>query len=152
MRTVFAVFYFVFEGNFKCKPPGSLYLEGRFSGGVFCVTSLGGLYLEGLIFGNLRYFPPSVPFSSPQPICGTEASAEERGHMHFYWRHTALALLDTVQRFIYQMPTLNVYFPQKRLLWSKTKNSILKISVSCYYWFLQNISGPVRCSSSRLPI
>ena len=33
--TVFALFYFVFEGNFR-------------------VTSLGDLYLEGLIFGILR--------------------------------------------------------------------------------------------------
>ena len=24
-----------------------IYLEGRFNGGVFCITSLGGLYLEG---------------------------------------------------------------------------------------------------------
>ena len=36
-----------------------LYLEGQFNGGFFffffCVTSLGGLYLEGLIFGILRY-------------------------------------------------------------------------------------------------
>ena len=33
----------------KYKPRGGLYLEGRFSGCFFCVTSLGGLYLEGLI-------------------------------------------------------------------------------------------------------
>ena len=39
----------------KYKPPGGLYLEGRFNGGG-CVTSLGGFYLEGLIFGILRYF------------------------------------------------------------------------------------------------
>ena len=32
--TVFALFYFVFEGNFQ-EPasPGGLYLEGRFNGG-----------------------------------------------------------------------------------------------------------------------
>ena len=46
--TVFALFYFVFEGNFQVKaPPGGLYLEGLFNGG-FIVTSLGALYLEGL--------------------------------------------------------------------------------------------------------
>ena len=59
--TVFALFYFVFEGNFQVQPPrGDLYLEGRFNGGFFCVTSLGGLYLEGLIFAILRYvrMPP----------------------------------------------------------------------------------------------
>ena len=37
------------------SPPGGLYLEGRFNRGFFCVTILGGLYLEGLIFAMLRY-------------------------------------------------------------------------------------------------
>ena len=51
--TVFALFYFVFKGNFpSTSPAGGLYLEGRFNGCFFfCVTGLGGLYLEGLIFG-----------------------------------------------------------------------------------------------------
>jgi len=56
--TVFALFYFVFEGNFPSTSPprgGGGYLEGRFNEGFFCVTGLGGLYLEGLIFGILRY-------------------------------------------------------------------------------------------------
>ena len=47
--TVFALFYFVFEGNFQVQAPGGFYLEGRFNGGFFCVMSSGGLYLEGLI-------------------------------------------------------------------------------------------------------
>ena len=60
--TVFALFYFVFEGNFL-KPPGSLYLEGRFNGGFFALRVWGayiwrGLYMEGLIFGILRYLCP----------------------------------------------------------------------------------------------
>ena len=33
------------------KPPGGLYLKGRFNGGFLG----GGLYMEGLIFGILRY-------------------------------------------------------------------------------------------------
>ena len=41
--TVFALFYFVFEGNFQVQAPGGLYLEGRLNGGFFCVTSLGVL-------------------------------------------------------------------------------------------------------------
>ena len=54
--TVFALFYFVFEGNFpSTSPRGGLYLEGRFNGGFFCVTGFGGLYLEGLIHGG-AYF------------------------------------------------------------------------------------------------
>ena len=49
--------YFVFEGNFQVQAPMGLYSEGRFNGGFFCfcVTSLGGLYMEGPIFGILRY-------------------------------------------------------------------------------------------------
>ena len=50
--TVFALFYFVFEGNFQVVPPGGLYLEGRFNGGFFWVTSLGGLIHGGAYFRN----------------------------------------------------------------------------------------------------
>ena len=59
--TVFALFYFVFEGNFPSKsPPGAYILEGRFYGGFFALPVGGayiwrGLYMEGLIFGILRY-------------------------------------------------------------------------------------------------
>ena len=59
--TVFALFYFVFGGQFSTyNPPGGLYLEGRFDGGFFALPVWGGLYLvglymEGLIFGLLRY-------------------------------------------------------------------------------------------------
>ena len=36
--TVFALFYFVFEGNFpSTSPRGGLYLEGRFNGGFFAL-------------------------------------------------------------------------------------------------------------------
>ena len=59
--TVFALFYFVFEGNFPSTSPlGGLYLKGRFNGGLFALPVWGayfwrGLYREGLIFGILRY-------------------------------------------------------------------------------------------------
>ena len=58
--TVFALFYFVFEGNFQVQAPGELIFGGAIEWSVFCVTSLGayiwrGLYKEGLIFGILRY-------------------------------------------------------------------------------------------------
>ena len=59
--TIFALFYFVFEGNFpSTSPHGGLYLEGRFNGGFFALSVWGayiwrGLYLEGLIFGILLY-------------------------------------------------------------------------------------------------
>ena len=53
--TVFALFFFVFEGNFQVQAPGgSIYLEGRFNGGFFALRVWGGLYMEGLILGILR--------------------------------------------------------------------------------------------------
>ena len=48
--TVFSLFYFVSKYN----PPGGLYLEGQFKGGFFALR-VWGLYMEGLIFGILRY-------------------------------------------------------------------------------------------------
>ena len=40
--TIFALFYFVFEGNFQVPAPGeSLYLEGRFNGGFFALRVWG---------------------------------------------------------------------------------------------------------------
>ena len=62
--TLFALFYFVFEGIFpSTNPRWGIYLEGRFNGGFFCVTGLVGLYLEGLIFGILRYLRTKYPKS-----------------------------------------------------------------------------------------
>ena len=60
--TVFALFYFVFEGNFpSTSHRGGLYLEGRFNGGFFALPVWGAyiwrsLYIEGLTFGILRYY------------------------------------------------------------------------------------------------
>ena len=58
--TVFALFYFVFEGNFQVQAPGGLYLEGRLNGGFFVLRVWGayiwrGLCMKGLVFGILRY-------------------------------------------------------------------------------------------------
>ena len=53
--TVFTLFYFVFEGNFQVQASRGLIFGGAIQQRVFCVTNLGGLYLEGLIFGILRY-------------------------------------------------------------------------------------------------
>ena len=48
--TVFALFYFVFEGNFpRTSPLGGLYLERRFNGGFFALPVWESLYLEGLM-------------------------------------------------------------------------------------------------------
>ena len=53
--TVFAFFYFVFEGSLsKYKPPGVYIWRGNLTEG-FVRYRIGGLYMEGLIFGILRY-------------------------------------------------------------------------------------------------
>ena len=57
--TFFALFYFVFEGNFQVQAPpggGGLYLEGRINRGFFALRVWGGLYLEGPIHGGAAYF------------------------------------------------------------------------------------------------
>ena len=53
--TVFALFYFVLEGNFPSTSPSGAYIW----------TGLGGLYLEGLIFGILRYYKFDLHLSIP---------------------------------------------------------------------------------------
>ena len=54
--TVFALFYFEFEGNFpSTSPPEGLHLVGRFNGG-FLRYRIGGLIHGGAFFsGILRY-------------------------------------------------------------------------------------------------
>ena len=55
--TVFALFYFVFEGNFQEQAPGGLYLEGRFNGGFFASRVWGAYIWRGLFsefYGNLK--------------------------------------------------------------------------------------------------
>ena len=63
--TVFALFYFVFESNFQVQALGKLIFEGVILRKVFCVTSLGGLYMKGPIFGILRYLRVLFPTLFP---------------------------------------------------------------------------------------
>ena len=52
--TDFALFYFVFEGNFPSASPGGAYIwRGDLTEG-FLRYWIGGLHLEGPIFGILR--------------------------------------------------------------------------------------------------
>ena len=47
--TVFALFYFVFEGNLPSRSPGGgLYLEGRFNGGFYALPVWGAYIWRGL--------------------------------------------------------------------------------------------------------
>ena len=45
---------------FQVQAPGGLIVGGAIERRVFCVTGLGGLYLEGHIFGILRYLKDCV--------------------------------------------------------------------------------------------
>ena len=69
--TIFALLYFVFEGKFHVQTPRGAYIRrGDLTEG-FCVTILGGLYLEGLIHGGAFfsefYGIVSSIFSNLQP-------------------------------------------------------------------------------------
>ena len=61
--TVFALFYFEYEGNFRVQAPGGFYLEGAIYRRVFFALRVWGayiwrgLFMDGLIFGLLRYWP-----------------------------------------------------------------------------------------------
>ena len=63
--TVFALFYFVFEGNFQVQAPpgGGVYIwRGNLTEG-FLRYEFGGLYLEGLIHGRAYFRNFTVLFS-----------------------------------------------------------------------------------------
>ena len=60
--TIFALFYFVFEGKIipSTSPPGAYIRRGDLTEGFFMLPFWGAyiwrnLYMEGLIFGILRY-------------------------------------------------------------------------------------------------
>ena len=59
--TVFALFYFVFEGNLQVQAPGGLIFGGAIKRrAVFALRVLGGLYLEGLVHGGAFFWTLTV--------------------------------------------------------------------------------------------
>ena len=72
--TVFALFYFKFDGNFQLQDPEGLYLDGRFNGGFFALRVRGGFYLEGLMHGgayfrNFTVIILACPGFEPTHLC-----------------------------------------------------------------------------------
>ena len=67
--TVFALFYFVFEGNFpSTSPQGAYILKGDLMEGFLCYW-FGGLIFGGLIFRILLYFTcSSLPMEEEGPL------------------------------------------------------------------------------------
>ena len=64
--TVFALFYFVFENNFPSTSPRGVYIwRGDLTEDFLRYPYWRGLYMEGLIFGILRY--STKTFSDLQP-------------------------------------------------------------------------------------
>ena len=54
---VLALLYFVFEGNFPSTSPQEAYIwRSDLTGFFFLRYRFGGLYMEEIIFGILRYF------------------------------------------------------------------------------------------------
>ena len=54
--TILLCFTLYSRSNSKYKPLGGLiFVVGGFNGGFFVLQFLGGLYMEGLIFGIVRY-------------------------------------------------------------------------------------------------
>ena len=75
--TIFALFYFIFEGNFPSTSLRGTYIwRGDLTEVFFALSVWGayiwrGLYMEGLIFGILRYkfkLCLKLPFYSDQNI------------------------------------------------------------------------------------
>ena len=61
--TVFALFYFVFEGNFQVQAPGDLYSERpRFTGGFFALR-VWRLIFGGAYFRNFTVAVSYLPWS-----------------------------------------------------------------------------------------
>ena len=68
--TIFALFYFVFEGKFHVQAPRGLIFGGRFNGGFFRVTILRGLYFRTFtVCHSLGSQTTSLPeFCSSEPL------------------------------------------------------------------------------------
>ena len=64
--TVFLCFTLYLTDISKNKPPAELIFGGAIERRVFCVTSLGGLYLEGLIHGGTYFRNFTVFCSDPK--------------------------------------------------------------------------------------
>ena len=64
--TVFLCFTLYLTDIPKNKPPAELIFGGAIERRVFCVTSLGGLYLEGLIHGETYFRNFTVSSSDPK--------------------------------------------------------------------------------------
>ena len=67
--TVFALFYFIFEGKFpSTNPRRGLYLEGRFNGGFFALLDWGAYIWRGLFtefYVNARRYSSNVDNERP---------------------------------------------------------------------------------------
>ena len=62
--TVFALFYFVFEGNFPTSPRGAYNWRDNLTEGILRYE-FGGLIFGGLIFGIVWYVKSPSRISSP---------------------------------------------------------------------------------------
>ena len=89
--TVFALFYFVFEGNFPSTSPRGAYIwRGDLTEVFFALPRWGayiwrGLYMEGLIFGILRYFRLFKEYPQKSQIWKSETSPNQGTLLGIPW-------------------------------------------------------------------
>ena len=93
--TVFALFYFVFEGNFQVQAPGGLYLEGRFNGRFFGLKDWGAYIWRGLsseFYGSkmMQIYSGFRPYSSqlhrlPHHACSSTTQKKNTKLMAVYY-------------------------------------------------------------------
>ena len=86
--TVFLCFTLYLKAISKYKPPGGLYLEGRFNGGFFALRVWGGLYLKGLIHGGAYFRNFTVPllYRHSVPVQTLPVLLNRELAMH-HWNH-----------------------------------------------------------------
>ena len=118
--TIFALFYFVFEGNFpSTSPRGASIWRGDLMEGFLCYQIggpiFGGLYMEGLIFGILQYWSFRLVISLKDEVKeSTEYSASYqwlKKELHY----SCSAFMCFFRRFLYwfyvNITEVRIFFP-----------------------------------------
>ena len=88
--TVFALFYFVFEGNLQVQAPrGGLYFEGRFNGGFFALRVWGPYTWRGLFsefYGIIWFVKTSMITIATSPQASSTLITNSLGVLSLYRR------------------------------------------------------------------
>lgn len=131
--TVFALFYFVFVGNFKVEAPkGPIYSDGRFNRRFFALRVLaGGLYLEEHICGEA--FFPNFTVSNINILIG------EKYCLNFRLQRSVKFGNDTEENEM-------IFFSWSLKLWARGK--VIFWKKNCCWWHTSlALASPFTCWS-----